>query len=412
MRKRYCHTSPAFLGALAFLLLSSVNRISSPGNHAGATEPEVEKMGDLLDEGLKPGDEPLETARRLYATIKVADAGPRLHHAWGLVCLKHAEDKEALEQFRLAAKSRKMLWPPAWEALIRAQVANQEYPAALEDLVRLAERLDEPESRQADESMRRSSAAWMGRMIAYLQQLLDPPQALPEPVVKYDARIVVILDDQLLAAYGEGKRQLLQYRGAVTGQHPQPPGLGKTEPKTQQQRETERAARAEAIASEKNHKAQGVKGSRDEAFQRRLATFDVQLLNLANQYAECLKQANDAVTVISQALQPRDVPAARHKLEVANRRATSISDQINVVRQSRQQLLSSASPGQQPLVAKGGPVAKGNKRIAQIKRGPDRLADVARAKERIPVIPKLLSSYFPLDFEKEKNQIIASCAHH
>ena len=99
----------------------------------------------LLDKGLGSGSHDLKAAKLHFdAAQRLSIADPRLHYAWGLVCLKHSRDDDAIREFRLAARSSPSSYPSAWPVLVRTHAARKDYTSACQALIDWARTVDEP----------------------------------------------------------------------------------------------------------------------------------------------------------------------------------------------------------------------------------------------------------------------------
>ena len=95
----------------------------------------LKELRVLLEKGLGSGGHDLKMAKQHFeAAQQLCSTDPRLHYAWGLVCLKHSRDDEAIGEFQLAAKSSPDSYLPAWPVLVRTHTARKDYASASQAL--------------------------------------------------------------------------------------------------------------------------------------------------------------------------------------------------------------------------------------------------------------------------------------
>jgi hypothetical protein len=122
----------------------------------------------LLLEGFKDEGNPLEAAKKHFESAnRLPVIDPRAPYAYGLVQLAHNRSATAIEQFRVAARGRKVPYLPGLQALAWANLAHGDLAQALPALLDLAKRLEEPQEWPAAED-RENSAEWLGRVIGFL----------------------------------------------------------------------------------------------------------------------------------------------------------------------------------------------------------------------------------------------------
>ncbi len=108
-------------------------------------------------------------AKKHYETAHRAVAGdPRAAYAYGLAYLEQKNTKEALTQFRAAAKQTSGTYLPALQASAWVQLERNEYGPALASLTDLARRIEDAKGAWPTEHDRAHTAEWLGRTLGFL----------------------------------------------------------------------------------------------------------------------------------------------------------------------------------------------------------------------------------------------------
>ena len=94
------------------------------------------------------------------------------------------------------------------------------------------------------------------------------------------------------------------------------------------------------------------------------------------------------------------------ELKANSHRAVKLRELAQLLLLQRRNLLATASAEEQRLAGEAQSLEEWGSRVEAL-RNRDRREGV-KVEERIPVVPSFLSAYFPIDFEKEKTQILAS----
>lgn len=108
-------------------------------------------------------------AKKHYEAAHRAVAGdPRAAYAYGLAYLEQKNTKEALTQFRAAARHTSGTYLPALQASAWVQLERNEYGPALASLTDLARRIEDAKGAWPTEHDRAHTAEWLGRTLGFL----------------------------------------------------------------------------------------------------------------------------------------------------------------------------------------------------------------------------------------------------
>lgn len=128
----------------------------------------VEVRGLLL-EGFRNKGDSAEAARKHYeAAYKLPVIDPRACYAYGVVLLGQNKSAIAIEQFRVAARGRKVPYLPALQALAWTHLSRGDHAQALPALLDLAKRLEDAQESWPAAEDKENSAEWLGRTIGFL----------------------------------------------------------------------------------------------------------------------------------------------------------------------------------------------------------------------------------------------------
>jgi hypothetical protein len=123
----------------------------------------------MLLEGFKEKGDSLEAARKHFETAhQLPGNDPRTPYAYGVVLVKQNKSAIAVEQFRNAARNKKIAYLPALQAVAWTTLSRADYAQGLPALLELARRLEEPQETWPAAEDRENSAEWVGRAVGYL----------------------------------------------------------------------------------------------------------------------------------------------------------------------------------------------------------------------------------------------------
>ena len=121
----------------------------------------------LLLEGMT-ADGAAACKRHFEAAHRTVPGDPRPAYAYGVALLVQKNSKEALTQFRAAAKSTKAAFLPALQALAWVHLSKGDYQQGLPALIDLARRIEESKGSWPTDHDKEHTAEWLGRLIGYL----------------------------------------------------------------------------------------------------------------------------------------------------------------------------------------------------------------------------------------------------
>jgi hypothetical protein len=131
-------------------------------------------LKDAFDEGLVIGPRHLQEAQKhLELARRAAPGDPRVNYAQGLVLLKQSQMKQALVQFQAALKLDGGRYWPAWQAAIWGLLINKQYEEGLNRLDEYAALVQAAEKPDEISEAQRDAARWIGRLLEALSRCAD-----------------------------------------------------------------------------------------------------------------------------------------------------------------------------------------------------------------------------------------------
>ena len=128
----------------------------------------------LLDEGFVFAPGRARAAQKQAAAARNAAVNdPRLDYAYGLVLLKQSQPGLAKAQFEAAVKDAPRAYWPAWQALIRLQLIDQQYEHGLTRLDEFAALVHRSVEIDTITPAQRAAARWIGLVIGAVDQTAD-----------------------------------------------------------------------------------------------------------------------------------------------------------------------------------------------------------------------------------------------
>jgi hypothetical protein len=128
-----------------------------------------QELRGLLLEGMGNPLDGLATAKRHFdGARQAAPDEPRGAYAYGIALLSHNQPKEAVEQFRAAARQSPAPYLPALHAIVWAHVLKNDYAKALPAARDLSRHIEESNGGWPTDHDRLHSAEWLGRMMGFL----------------------------------------------------------------------------------------------------------------------------------------------------------------------------------------------------------------------------------------------------
>jgi hypothetical protein len=179
--------------------------LSSKAKDADKLKFASELRGLLLD-GFKDKADSLETARKHFeAAHQLPVNDPRAPYGYGVVLLAQKKSAVAVEQFRSAARQKKLLYLPALQGFAWANLSRADYAQGLPALLDLAKRLEESQETWPAAEDKENSAEWLGRVIGFLT---GPGKRSEQasPIEKLAADVSSVLTADRKSAYERGRQ--------------------------------------------------------------------------------------------------------------------------------------------------------------------------------------------------------------
>ena len=179
--------------------------LSSKAKDADKLKFASELRGLLLD-GFKDKANSLETARKHFeAAHQIPVNDPRAPYAYGVVLLVQKKSAVAVEQFRNAARQKKVTYLPALQAVAWTSLSRGDYAQALPALLDLARRLEESQETWPAEEDKEGSAEWLGRVVGFLTGPGKRSEQTSQ-IEKLAADVAIALTAERKSAYERGRQ--------------------------------------------------------------------------------------------------------------------------------------------------------------------------------------------------------------
>lgn len=406
-----------------------------------ATRADREKFAfhlrEMLYEGFRRGRDGFASAQEHYQSARALSAAePRLDYGFGLILWKNVRYDDALARFEEAVHAESAGYWPAWQTLIRLQLARRNADDALTRFVDLARALRRESTGSAGADSV-ACAGWMGRLMAFLEQ--------PESDVRADAQAVshcgrtaeelLASNLLLLNAYRDGKAALNEdYQAGVSSAEE---SLGELQARL----EAETALELKQIEEDKERQKDQLEKLEMSAAQwkewidKETRKYDEQLKKLGTAYQELqieLRQLTSTMLALSQeiaAIQARDIdrngerPIVSSRAMGANivldqlqtrytileRRAAAVHRQGSEVAAARQAAVARYQKATGKLVDQGDSLRKWNDVLANKEQAARKQGEKSTPEARIVKRQAhALSTYVPFDPEQEKQRILDS----
>lgn len=169
----------------------------------------------LVLEGMT-ADGAAASKRHFEASHQSVPADPRAAYAYGVALLVQKNPKEALSQFRTAARQTKAPYLPALQALAWVHLQRNEYSQGLPALVDLARKIDESKGDWPTEHDKNHSSEWIGRVMGYLA---GPGKSGPGKSADHAAQIEEAAATIEKTLSGDRKSAYEHGRKAITRRH-------------------------------------------------------------------------------------------------------------------------------------------------------------------------------------------------
>jgi tetratricopeptide (TPR) repeat protein len=165
----------------------------------------VENVKGVLDEGYQTGARRLQGAQKKLASARNLTGDDwRLDYAYGLVLLKHSQNKKAIAQFESAIQRADSPYWPAWKALIWTQIVEKQYAKGLDRLDEFATIVRKGADPAKLTDPQRDAARWMGQILEALDKTVKVKR-LHELVEEHDRHLHELLGDELYSTVRLGR---------------------------------------------------------------------------------------------------------------------------------------------------------------------------------------------------------------
>ena len=383
------------LGAIAWLVAATAARAADEDPFAG-------QMRALLEKGFDR-QQRLPVVRSYYETAqRLQPFDPRPDYAWGLVCLKRQANDDARQALATALQQPAALGPAGCQAAIRVLVQQGQYDQTLDALAAYGRALGQPKLLPLGVEQRQQSAAWLGRMMAYLALPTVCPAKLRERLTATEQALAASLGGELQPVYLQGKRQLT----ADVQKEQEAQGL-KAEAKDEKEVEkAEAKAVREAVLKERRVEETEKHDKRvqmaQQEFEQTLQQFNDELDALAVAYVDLVAE----VRQYQQTPTPhyRNMHADwRHYLDAVSEQLTQIEKRGKVLTQARSRFLAQNRQLAQQLAVQGAQLDDWQKRVKLAEGAPSRAPGGGKPdKAAIEALNRL----FPFDLDAEKQRLL------
>jgi hypothetical protein len=169
----------------------------------------LQEVRGLLAEGFKAKGDGLDGARKhLTSAHRLLGDDPRADYSYALVLTAQNKSALALEQFRVAAKSKKVPFLPGLQGIAWTSLSRGEYLEAFAALFELARRLEQSRESWPTEQDKENSAEWLGRVVGFLAGP-GKTEAQAAPIDKLVADVSKLLTGDRSRGYENGRKMVL-----------------------------------------------------------------------------------------------------------------------------------------------------------------------------------------------------------
>lgn len=391
-----------------------------------------QSMRALVLEGMV-ADGAAASRRSFEAAHQSAPDDPRAAYAYGLALLVQSNPKEALPQFRAAAKQSNVAFLPALQGVAWVHLSKNELPQTLTSLTELARRLEESRGAWPSDHDKKYSAEWIGRTIGYMTGPGKSEDRIDD-VTTAAAEIQKILTGERRQAFEHGRKAIARRHDELKAESARPLADVIAESKQKRQEALAAANAAEADVKRIEEEIRSVK----KPFDQQIADADREIRENATKVKRLsaeLPEAEEEVSVLSTPQlipQPRTVtryrmPAYQYmttrnetaqekkaretKLAAAQQRQQQLKTSLENARQSVSEARSNRDKVRTDSRKS---VADKQSSLAEARRKSQDLAARVREAEHALLTPEklksrvtALDSYVPLDPEVEKPRLLA-----
>jgi hypothetical protein len=285
-----------------------------------------QELRGLLLEGMGNPLDGLAVARRHFdAARQLANDEPRAAYAYGVALLSHGESKEALEQFRSAARESKSPYLPALHAIAWVYLVKHDYARGLPAIHDLARHIEESKGDWPTDHDRLHSAEWLGRMMGFLTGP-GKPAGDGEAIEKLAAEFDRLLTDERKNAYQRGMKTAAGRHDELVALAARPVNEVLAEMKQKRQEVLDASKAAEAEVKRLEDALRDVKKPHD----KRIAELNRDLREGATNSKKAHRDIAEAEEQVEELSTPRQYPQAtttgRYRVPVMKMRSENAQE--------------------------------------------------------------------------------------
>ncbi len=387
----------------------------------------------LLLEGMGNPLDGLATAKRHFdAARQAAPDEPRVAYAYGVALLSHNQPKEAVEQFRAAARQSPAPYLPALHAIVWAHVLKNDYARALPAAHDLARHIEESKGGWPTDHDRLHSAEWLGRMMGFLT---GPGKSTGdgEAIDQLAADLQRVFTDERKNAYERGMKNAAARHSELKELAARPVNEVLAEMKQKRQEIIDASKAADAEVKRLEEAMRDIKKPHD----KRLAELNREQREGATNSKKAHRDIAEAEELVEELSVPRQVPqvttTTRYRMRVpvttmrnenaAEKKAREtqlasaeqkLSQAKSALDRAKQQMTDAKSQREQADAEYRRAVADRRPALAAARQKAQELAARAKDVEQPWTAEKLksrvtaLESYVPFDPVSEKNRLLAT----
>jgi hypothetical protein len=433
-------------------LMTAVARAADPKTDAGrkALSPAAAAklaghLKSAFDEGLVIGPKHLQEAQKHLGLARQAAPGdPRVDYAQGLVLLRQSQMKPAIAQFDAALKLDGGRYWPAWQAAIWGRLVDKQYEEALTRLDEYAALVQAAEEPDEISEAQREAARWVGRLIEALSRCADS-RKLHDLLAAHMVQLLDTFGDELSEEVDAGREAIREREFALD----QAAGTARqVADKEKERRRKDRSTKIDKDIAGLGQEKQDAKKSAEEWkewLDDTLKKADKQLGLLERDYKYLEQRAqslNQSMTLLGQEITTLNLGISSMNIRTANAfaaqnaqfqlqqrqnqmfgyqldynatvgRMSDVAQQGNLLAQQRAGAIRSYETATGQLVKKNADLDKWTARLKDEKQKLTVQDPAANPKGNKKAAadrkqPFTLKSYLPLEFEVEKEHILAS----
>jgi hypothetical protein len=389
-----------------------------------------QELRALLMDGMKADSDSLATARRHYEAAHRAVADdPRATYAYALSLLAHNNSKEALDQFRAAARQSPAPFLPALQGIAWAHILRNDHAKGLPAALDLARKIEGVKETWPTDHDRQHSAEWLGRLMGYLSGPGSHSDQA-DAVEKAAANIGMMLANERKEAYDHGFK-------CVAGRHEKMKALA-TRPVEEvlaeaKQKKQELLAEAQAAEADVKRLEEEIRDVK-KPYDKQMADFKSELRDAAGRRKKAALDYEEASEEVAAYSQPRVYPqiqtrgrmrtmgarpengtekkARETQLASAQQREQQAQATLD---QTKQQMTDTKAQRDQATADFRQSTADKRTELSEARKKSRHLAERVQDIEHFPLTPEkikarvtALETYVPLDPDAEKTHLLAT----